>query len=286
MYPREAIRTDEIDDRDYRKFEETNTFHCDENQLNEFKLNTIEVKQLDRTNNTYLYETISAVLSVVKGFTIPQNIEDVNIVNKKDFITNKRCTILHDLCQSDTSNTNAILGIKAVFLTKEEEELYQELMEEYPVESIIHHKKYHTLMKGGESDLINMNEINNNVMILASLVKPVVASTKPEVHGEPKVSRATSVHKEAIVKKPRAIKPHHSIVGAKIKASCIVASKVILVFSASFHLCSLVQRLNPDKKVYSVSLTSFVVHEIIEHLTKSSGISITLMHFMQLRVKR
>jgi hypothetical protein len=244
-YPREAIRTEEIEERDYRKFEDTNTYHstdADTSVRNEMKLNTNIVKQLDRTSNPYLYETISAVLSAVGGLTIPQNIDDVNIVAKKDYMGNKRLNILCDLCSSYMDDMTQLLEIKGVFIGKEQEELYQELMDAYPVEDITKHKQYNKLMKGGESELVNMSEINNNVMMLASLVR----------------NEAIDKSNERPV-----MRTHHSVVGAKIKASCIVSETAILVFSSSYHLCSLVKRLNANRKVYSVSFSNFTVVEIV-----------------------
>jgi len=128
-------------------------------------------------------------------------------------------------------------------VSKENEDLYQDLMEPYPVECIAKHKKYNKLMKGGESELANMNEINNNIMILASLLRDTDANRNDDNSAR--------------------MRTHHSVVGAKIKASCIVSETAVIIFSSSLHLCSLVKRLNATKKVYSVSLTNFTVTEIV-----------------------
>ena len=76
-------------------------------------------------------------------------------------------------------------------------------------------------MKGSDSELGDMREISNNLMSLASLLN------------------GRNVYQ--------------SVVGAKIKASCIICDTAILVFSSSYHLCSLVKSLQPRRK-YMLSL--------------------------------
>jgi hypothetical protein len=241
--PRDAIRSDEIEEGDYRKFETSNTFFAasaaclaggnTKRSTNEFKLMTREVKRLDRTPVPLTYETISAILSVVNGQTIPRKHDDITQTDTKELQKHRRATSVFDMTTADPMDP---LAIKGVYIAESDEGLYQELMDTYPVEHLTMHQKYHLLIKGYESQLTDMKVINYNVMFLASLLE------------------STDMDR---------VRPYHSVVGARIRASCIISERSILVFSSSLHLCSYVKRLSQGKKVFSISSSNLVTEVVL-----------------------
>jgi len=281
--PKVAIRSEEVSDADYQRFEEANTFFPQASPealsstslgaytpdqfsalvtpeasspssptvsgqatpfpttnpspgKNGFQLFTRPVKALDKTPVPFYYETISAVLSVVRGETLVQR---DNVVMKSyapaDVFKNNQNLTAYDL----TTSASLLEAKNVVHINREHEALYRELQEPYPVEALEKHKRYHKLVKGSDSFLGSMRDINNNVMFLASLLETDATQAKA----------------------------YHGVVCARIKASCIIAPKAILVFSGSLHLCSLVKSVvqaTKGVKVFSVSLTSGAVLEVSE----------------------
>jgi hypothetical protein len=231
--PLEAIASCKIDDADYRKFEETNTFTPDEQSINNgFSLNTRHITTFEPSN--YQYEIISGVLAYIKGLTIPQRATAKHRDTQEIINLNMYSGISYDLTMGRGS-----LGTDGLcYISRDEESLFDKLNDDYLVENIEMHKNYHRLITRSESSLVDMSQINNVIMKIVSLLGV-----------DPQRDNRDVIHTTA---------------NTKIKASCIVSNSVIIVFSASFHLCSLVKAENKNKRVLSVSLSRGQVIEITD----------------------
>lgn len=230
--PRAAVRSDEIEEANYRAFEEANSFSTVGE--NGFQLFTGQTKKIDPQSKSFLYETISAILAVVKGKTIVQKASKCVLFRTDVFKEKTFSTICYDLTTS-----SGYLEVRPEANVKETDgELFASLRKRYPVEDIKSHQDFHLLLKGAPSQLTDMRTINNNVMTLASLLE--CDDDDPENNC------------------------YQTVVCSQVRASAIISDKVVLVFSPSLHLASLVKKLSPSRKVFSIGLQSGNIIEITQ----------------------
>lgn len=232
--PKSAVRSDDIDDADFRKFEAANEYPMVGN--NGFQVFGRPQKALDRLPKPYTYEIISAVLASVNGNNVCQRLAERKTYRADVYDQNARAGICYDMM---TSVGYMRVG-DALVMREGTEKDVDKLSLRYPVEAIESHRLYHNLMKRTESALSDMKTIANNVMNIAALLE-------------------TSDTDKT--------RPYHAVVASHIKASCIVSEKAVVVFSPSLHLASLAKVATSragGRRVYSVSLATGVVIEIVQ----------------------
>lgn len=220
-----TIKTEDIEADEYQKMES--------NMRTIFSVPKEEQENLSFHGSQFIqnlkYEIISSVLMKIKGKTTPMQISNENPLSSEYYnIMKKRAEIL-DLKLTQKSKQD-----QYIFWNEKHKSFIEQIYAPYSSENISKHKIFRLIMTDKESDLTSMNEIAEPVMKISGLLE--------KYEGK--------------------IEFKQSIIQSHITASTIINEKVILIFTDSLYLGLYVKKLNPDKVVFTVSLSKGKIYKL------------------------